>query len=90
LIAVSAALIWVVRAYVAFYGFVGLFLLVLIVAVRSARAWSTIVERWRDVPTRFSAVLARTSSAGVVRWEPRRARRVVDVRLQQAPVPTRR
>ena len=46
----SAALIWALRAYVTFYAFVGLFIVVLMIAGLLRRLWSSL----DDVPSRYN------------------------------------
>ena len=63
---VTAALIWVLRAYVAFYSFLGLFVGVLMAAGLLGRFWST-RHNWHHVPSRYSDALARSPSSDYVR-----------------------
>jgi hypothetical protein len=43
---VSAALHWVLEAYIVFYAFVGLFVVALLLAGLLGRCWSTLVDCW--------------------------------------------
>jgi hypothetical protein len=43
---VSAALHWVLWTYIAFYAFVGLFVVVLLLAGLLGRCWSIVVDCW--------------------------------------------
>jgi hypothetical protein len=47
---VSAALHWVLWAYIYFYAFIGLFVAALLAAGLLGRCWSTVVDCWTRVP----------------------------------------
>jgi hypothetical protein len=55
---VSAALHWVLWAYIFFYAFIGLFVVALLAAGLLGRCWSTIVDCWARVPGRFTDALS--------------------------------
>jgi hypothetical protein len=55
---VSAALHWVLWAYIAVYAFIGLFVVALLVAGLLGRCWSTFVDCWARVPGRFTDALS--------------------------------
>jgi len=84
---VSAALFWILRAYVVAYAFVALFFAVLIVPALLKRFWSTVVVPWAHAPSRYSDALAWWSSD-----DGRQAvgRDFAGLRLQPVPVRTRR
>jgi hypothetical protein len=84
---VSAALFWVLRAYVVAYAFLGLSFVVLIVPAVLKRSWSAVVVRWSHAPSRYSGAPAS--------WTPDETREIVGrefagLRLQPLPVRTRR
>jgi hypothetical protein len=86
---VSAALFWVLRAYLVFYSLAGLFVVALIAVGVLGRLRSAVAGRWGDVPSRFSDASSGWSSNWADRG-PTVVRPLAAPRLQPVPVRSHR